>query len=533
MYYIEGKSEHNRKQNLIMKHGGKKMTGLKKIPVIVFYTIIFMFAVIAVGCGKKEESYRTIQVYNIEGKAWVTRENVGEMEMYANMQLQSNDQVKTEKETYVQLKLDEDKYILLEPETSIKIQAEGNAQDSKTKIVLESGGIVNRIENELSKNSSYEIETPNSTMAVRGTIFRIKLVKDERGKIVSEVEVQDGKVECRIVVKNEDGSTSEQMVELEAGKKNIIEGTPEGADYVSGPMEYTYETYENEVLSFILAIGNDNNIVDSDKLDAAKQDEESDDGDSESKNTLDKEVENQDKKESNTKEEAGVDNKNKNSENLPKEEEIKEEQEEEKKEEQNTIYNNTQIGANSGSGEFTEYDDYVGSVEDSGYDGSIGSSGSVEGSGGTGSTGSSGTTEGGESTEEEKTLEGGGSTEEEKAPEGGENTEEEKTPEGGGSTEEEKTPEGGGSNENEGTTGDDGTTEGGDSTVDTSYVITFKYNNVVFATQSVVHGTCASEPVLMPTTSGAWYLGTDTTTKFAFDTTITTGITLIWLHTPN
>ena len=91
--------------------------------VIILGTL--MLSGLLAGCGsKKEESYRSIQVYDIEGKGWVVREDIGEMELYANMQLQNNDRVRTDCESYVQLKLDEDKYVLLEPETVIGIVAE-------------------------------------------------------------------------------------------------------------------------------------------------------------------------------------------------------------------------------------------------------------------------------------------------------------------------------------------------------------------------------------------------------------------------
>lgn len=206
-----------------------------------------------VGCGsKKEESYRSIKVYAVDGKGWVSREGVGEMELYANMQLQNHDELRTDSESYVQLKLDEDKYVLVEPDTRIKIEAEGTAADSRTKIVLEEGAVVNRIENKLSENSSYEVESPNATMAVRGTTFRVTTWIDKNGTPVSEIEVQEGKVDCIVAVKDEEnGTVSEKVVSVEEGRKTTISGMLKGIDYVEEPTTYTYDAYENEVLNFI------------------------------------------------------------------------------------------------------------------------------------------------------------------------------------------------------------------------------------------------------------------------------------------
>lgn len=54
------------------------------------------------------------------------------------------------------------------------------SEKSKTVIELQSGAITNDIRNKLSEGSSCEVNTPNSTMSVRGTMFRVVVyeVKD-------------------------------------------------------------------------------------------------------------------------------------------------------------------------------------------------------------------------------------------------------------------------------------------------------------------------------------------------------------------
>ena len=84
------------------------------------------------GCGgNKEESYRVIEIMQLEGTAVVTREEVGELEAYENMRLESGDQMRVEEESSVVLSLDDDKFVLVEPGTQMSLTAEGSSADSR------------------------------------------------------------------------------------------------------------------------------------------------------------------------------------------------------------------------------------------------------------------------------------------------------------------------------------------------------------------------------------------------------------------
>ena len=233
---------------------------LDKIPKKALVATAAVGTALAVGVAiaiPKEETYRVIQVYEIDGAAQVTREDIGQMDAYVNMQLQSNDQADTGSDSYVQMKMDEDKYLLMEPDTSIRIEATGNKTDSKTKIVLTKGAIVNQIEKKLSEDSSYEVETPNSTMAVRGTQFRVAISEpDENGDVYTTLEVYDGSVESVINETNPDGSVTQKKVTVTAGKKVLIRGTLEDAEYVGEAQDVVYD-YDNPVLNFIGYVDNE------------------------------------------------------------------------------------------------------------------------------------------------------------------------------------------------------------------------------------------------------------------------------------
>lgn len=213
----------------------------------IILAVLLLFGVMTLaGCGKKEEEYRQIQVYKIDGTATVVRQG-SSMDAYENMQLQSGDVVETVADSYLQLKLDEDKYILVEPDSKISLQATGNSVDSKTSIYLEKGAIVNQLDNPLSEDSSYEVTTPNSTMAVRGTTFRVEITYDEKGHSYAKVAVYGGKVECNLVFP--DGTITEPVI-VESGTEVLVWGDDVESDYVwSG--NTSYEELQLKVIDFL------------------------------------------------------------------------------------------------------------------------------------------------------------------------------------------------------------------------------------------------------------------------------------------
>lgn len=221
-----------------------KRPALKRIMAVA----VMMAFVLIAGCSK-EDAYRQIKVYEIEGSATVTREGTGEVEPYVNMMLQNKDKAETATASYVQLQLDGDKYIMMEPSTKIELEATGDSVDSKTKITLTQGAIVNKIEKALGENSTYEVTTPNSTMAVRGTTFRVEVTVDAKGETYTTLAVCDGKVECRLIAP--DGTISDEPVFVEEGEQVKIRGTSVISEYLGDKEVFDYEEFKEKVLWFI------------------------------------------------------------------------------------------------------------------------------------------------------------------------------------------------------------------------------------------------------------------------------------------
>ncbi len=212
----------------------------KKVALIAATVVASLVAIVGVLFIflNKEEVYRQIQVYELNGTASVKRDNNQTLEAYNNMQLQNNDEVSVAADASMQLKLDNDKYALLEGDTQIQLIASGNSQDSKTVIELKKGSIINNLQNKLGENSSYEVNTPNSTMAVRGTTFRMEVHYDKDDTPHTTLEVMEGTVACQL--KNPDGTMNEEIVMVTKGDSVQVNGTKGNADYelINGTVNY-------------------------------------------------------------------------------------------------------------------------------------------------------------------------------------------------------------------------------------------------------------------------------------------------------
>lgn len=232
---------------------GKK-NGKRLRAIVRFGMLAFLLAALP-SCGSKKaenEEYRNIRISEYSGTVQVERSDMGTLDAYNGMMLQSEDVLVTGEESYLYLKLDEDKYAMLEPESRARLVASGNSQDSKTSIDLEQGAIVNRLDGDLSDNSVYEVNTPNSTMAVRGTNFRIEVRRSTDGTSYTDVSVYEGTVACRLIYP--DGSMDEETVSGTGGNGIQIKGDGEDSVYIVIDGTVDYEKLPIETLEFLEAV---------------------------------------------------------------------------------------------------------------------------------------------------------------------------------------------------------------------------------------------------------------------------------------
>jgi len=211
-----------------------------KIPYFIFFMLLIVCVVFAVYLFFfKKESYRIIKIYEFEGDGVITRESFDEIEPYANMVLESGDNVKLNTGVMT-LKLDDDKYVNVEENTEFSIKATGTATNSKTTINLKSGAITNDIQNKLNGESTYEINAPNVTISVRGTNYRVGIYQDEKGVFYTRVSVFKGKVATKLVYS--DGTVADKEIEIESGKEVTIYQDENTTDYDGDITDIDYST---------------------------------------------------------------------------------------------------------------------------------------------------------------------------------------------------------------------------------------------------------------------------------------------------
>ena len=240
----------------------------KKAGIVIGAVLVIVVAAAAgfvALTGGKDEAYRSIMVYQVEGNATITRASVGEMEAYENLMLQSGDSVAVASESSLRLKLDDDKYLLAEQETRMNIVAEGDGENAKTYIDLEQGSVTSEIQNKLGQNASYEVNTPNSIMAVRGTIFRVETAKNERGDDDTRLSVFEGTVSVKTV--KPDGTVSDEEVMVEAGQELHVGGTVTSATDLGEPADIDYESLPPVMQEYIKEL----DIVDIDRDDSTQE----------------------------------------------------------------------------------------------------------------------------------------------------------------------------------------------------------------------------------------------------------------------
>ena len=197
----------------------QKLMSNKKIIICACAAVAVTAVVVIALLFNKEEAFRSIMVYDVKGSAVIERETVGAMNAAENLYLESGDRVSVAADSSMRMKLDDDKYVMAEPDTVFSVEAEGTEADSKTRICLEQGAITNEIQHPLSEGSQYETSTPNSVMAVRGTIYRVELSVDENGDQNTKLCCFQGKVATKPVLS--DGTYGEEIL-VPAGSELVV-----------------------------------------------------------------------------------------------------------------------------------------------------------------------------------------------------------------------------------------------------------------------------------------------------------------------
>ncbi len=190
---------------------GKVIAGAVTLAVIA--AAVFTIVLLNIG-------YRTISVDDLTGVTTITAgESVSEA--FKGQNLRSGCKVFVQKSSDLTLALDTDKHVYAKELTGFSLEAAGKpGKDSRTVIRLDEGSVLSEIDEKLSADESYVVESPNATMAVRGTVFTVTVSFDEEGLCHTLVEVEEGTVE--VTKKDENGDPTDEVQTLQAGGKTEV-----------------------------------------------------------------------------------------------------------------------------------------------------------------------------------------------------------------------------------------------------------------------------------------------------------------------
>ena len=181
----------------------------KILPIIIGIILVVAIVIVGIILVVGNKGHRVIKVDNVTGEASLERK-ANEQEIYENINLQSKDAVITGQDGQVELLIDSDKHVLARENTKFKVVSSGNENKGKLKIELLYGTSLVEIENKLPKDATFEVETPNATIGVRGTVFETSYDEKENKTVVV---VTSGVVEV---------TTDTETVMVEEGQKAIV-----------------------------------------------------------------------------------------------------------------------------------------------------------------------------------------------------------------------------------------------------------------------------------------------------------------------
>ncbi|MCR4754964.1 MAG: FecR family protein [Lachnospiraceae bacterium] len=202
-----------------------------KIVIAVVAVVIIVAVIIAVFAHK--DSYRTIAVEKLTGTVAVAGEkNNGQA--YVGQRFYSGDDVTVADESDLTMCMDQDKYVYADAKTHFVLKASAASEDSRISIYLDEGSTLHELKSKLKENESYEVDTPSSTMSVRGTTFRVSVVKGSDDMVYTLTEVDEGEVVVRL--KSTDGTYNGVEKSFTPGQSALVRANDTISEFVTSDM---------------------------------------------------------------------------------------------------------------------------------------------------------------------------------------------------------------------------------------------------------------------------------------------------------
>ena len=179
----------------------------------------------------KKDGYRSISVEDVKGTVNVVGErNNGQA--YKGQRLYSGDDVTVMEASELVMCADNEKYVYADENTHFVLEASSPKESSRIKIKIDKGSELNVLNAKLGVDDSYEVDTPNSTMSVRGTTFRVTVYMGNDGFVYTLLEVTEGRVLCQL--KTRTGEYNGVEKEFGPGESALIRGNDDLSEFVVG-----------------------------------------------------------------------------------------------------------------------------------------------------------------------------------------------------------------------------------------------------------------------------------------------------------
>jgi len=191
-----------------------KETTSKKSPKTLVFVIIAVVALIAIGIFVylRFFTYRSVKIETYEGDVALERGG-SEKDIFEGIRLIPEDRVSTGEDGIAELFIDSDKHVVASENSCFTVNAVGSASSGKVTIDLEYGGSLITIDNKLSEDSEFEVQTPNALCSVRGTIFHVSY---DPATHTTRVDVTEGVVRVEV---------EDQFLDVNAGESVEIKDT--------------------------------------------------------------------------------------------------------------------------------------------------------------------------------------------------------------------------------------------------------------------------------------------------------------------
>ena len=181
-----------------------------------------MFAAVLTGCAKKND--RKMSLVEVDGTIGIER---GKKTISAERgtELKSGDVIVTGERSGARIRIDDDKFLYLGASSNVLLTVNGTADNGKTIVFIQKGSVMTEVKRKLNAASSFDVVTPNTSMAIRGTKTLTEVYEDILGAIKTSAAVVEGQVSFKTVQKNKQGEVIVVPVNVGA-KEGVAVNTP-------------------------------------------------------------------------------------------------------------------------------------------------------------------------------------------------------------------------------------------------------------------------------------------------------------------